>query len=497
MLEQYRNEGLAFQEARGREYFLHYTGQKPRLELHPIYERYADLFTLDAIQRLKGQYESTAEYLQRQRWGIKLLRAFAEEHFLEQLTKELTEHIAEFETRTTLRYDSKEMPFHRVVGGLAKEPDPYKRRQLNQQRIQRIGESHEWRLSRLQKLHDGSRTLGYDNYWTMVASWRDCHLSGYADQFTHFLEQTDSLYHRQLREVLPRIIGLPSERAERADVEYFLHLNQYAPWFPESRVVDAYRETLRALGIALDKQNNVGIDDVQRPRKHPRSVCVPIRVPEEIKLSLSLHGGPIDYQTMLHEGGHAQHYAWASSTLPVEFKFAGDPAVSEGYAFLFQHLMLDPLWLDELLDLTIDEEFITLSWLHKLFHVRRYAAKLNYERVLHTTGAFAETSQHYADWLTEATGFRYAAEEFLYDLDEGGYAAHYLRAWLLEVQLREYLKTRFGKKWWHSTKAARFLIELWNTGAEYTAEELASQADLGSLSLDHLMSEFTDALGVR
>jgi len=497
MLEHYRNEQLAFQEALGREYFLHYSGQKPRPELHPIYERYADLFTLDAIGSLKHLYESTPEHFQRQRWGIKLLQALAEEHFLEQSVKDLTEQIAEFESRATLRYDAEEIPFHRALDVLAMELDPHQRRQLDQQRIQRLEESNDWRLDRLRRLSEGSRTLGYDNYWTMVASWRDCHLSEYADQFAYFLEHTESLYLQHLKDRLPHVIGLPVEQAERADVEYFLQLSQYAEWFPKSRVVEAYGETLRAMGIAPDKQNNVRIDDVQRPGKHPRSVCVPIRVPDEIKVSLSLRGGPTDYQTMLHEGGHAQHYAWISSSLPVECKFAGDPAVGEGYAFLFQYLTLDPLWLDEWLHVTIGEEFIKLSWLHKLFHVRRYAAKLNYERVLHTTAEITEASQPYAHQLTEATGFRYPAEEFLYDLDDGVYAAHYLRAWLFEAQLREYLKSRFGKRWWRWTKAAGFLMELWHTGQEYTAEGLASQADLGPLSLDHLMSEFADAVKIR
>lgn len=494
MLDHYRHELLAFQEALGREYFLHYSGQKLDLQLQPIYERYADLFTLDVISRLNQLYDSTPAYLQRQRWGIKLLRAWAEEQFLQQSVRDLTEQLAEAEVRTTLQYDDQEIPFPQVLKVLATEPDPHKRRQLNQQRLHQLESHNLWRQERLQKLQQGSRTLGYENYWTMATSWRDSHLSEYANQFARFLQDTEELYFEQLRQRFPHLVGLPLKQAERADVEYFLQLNQYTSLFPEGSVVQMYGELLRTMGITLDRQPNVEIDDVQRPGKHSRSVCIPIRVPEEIKVSLSLRQGPLDYQLMLREGGRAQHYAWTAATLPAEFKFAGDPAASEGYALLFQYLMLDPRWLDEWLHLSLGQEFITLGWLHKLFHVRRAAAQLHAEQALHTTTGLHEAGQLYAQYLTEATGIRYPAEEFLWELEDGVYVAHRLRAWLFEVQLREHLRTRFGTRWWQSKKAAGLLIELWDTGQEYTVEELASQADLGPLFLDHLVNEFMEAL---
>ncbi|MBI3948990.1 MAG: hypothetical protein HY314_00835 [Acidobacteria bacterium] len=497
MLDKYRSELAAFQEALGREYFLHHSGQKKALELYPIYDRYADLFTREAIKSLKDQLESTPDHFERQRQGIKLLVAFVEEHFIEKQAQGLTEQIAQSESQATLRFDSKEIPFYRAPEVLANEPDAQKRRSLTQQRIERVSESNELREERLRRLHETSRTLGYENYWAMATLWRGINLSSYADLAAQFLEHTESLYVRQMEERLPRMLGTSLAQADRADVEYFLQLNQYADFFPPDGAVAVYRETLKTLGISEERQKQVEIDDAQRPGKHRRSFCIPVRVPEEIKLSISLRGGPNDYQAMLHEGGHAQHYAWTSPSLPVEFKIAGDPAVAEGYAFLFQYLMLDPLWLDEMLHFGGSEDFIKLGWLHKLFYLRRYAAKLNYERDLHTSGDLAEASVQYAQRLTEATGFRYPAEDFLYDLNDHVYAANYFRGWLFEAQLREYLKTRFGKRWWKSARAADFLIDLWNTGESYAAEELALLVDLGPLSFDQLTTEFIEALKER
>jgi hypothetical protein len=494
MLEQYRNELVAFQEALGREFFLHYSGQKTSLDLKPIYDRYADLFTLDAIRSLRGQYEATDEFFSRQRRGIRLLTAFAEKHFVERQAQDLTEQIAAFEAGAKLQIGSEEIPFHRAVDILAKESDAQRRRVVTKQRLRLINESNDLRQERLFKLHESSRRLGYETYWAMVSAWRGNKLSVTADQFAEFLQQTESLYIGHLEQTLRQTVGITPAQADRADVAYFLQLNQFADVFPDDGVLPVYRETLRDLGIWEHRQQSVEIDDVRRPGKHPRSFCIPIKVPEEIKLSISRRGGPSDYHTMLHEGGHAQQYAWTAATLQAEFKVAGDPAVSEGYAFLFQSLMLEPMWLEEMMHFTKSAAFIQLGWLHKLFYLRRDSAKVGYEQVLHTTGDLTEASRQYAQRLTEATGFAFVAEEFLFDTDDYVYAANYLRAWLFEVQLREYLKTRFGKRWWRSAKAADFLIELWNAGQEYEAQELAFQAGLGPFSLDHLIIEFNDAL---
>ncbi|MDZ7837846.1 MAG: hypothetical protein U5N58_07765 [Actinomycetota bacterium] len=43
----------------------------------------------------------------------------------------------------------------------------------------------------------------------------------------------------------------------------------------------------------------------------------------------------------LHEGGHAQHFAHTSCTRDFEFKFLGDNAVTEGFAFFLSSLMTE------------------------------------------------------------------------------------------------------------------------------------------------------------
>ena len=99
-----------------------------------------------------------------------------------------------------------------------------------------------------------------------------------------------------------------------------------------------------------------------------------------------------------------------------------------------------------------------------------------------------------AELQTRATNFKARPEEFLFDLDDSFYSASYLRAWAFEVQLREYLKTRFGSRWWASRRSGDFLKEIWETGDRYTADEMASQIGIGPIRFDPLVDEFNLAL---
>src|SRR4051812_46151845 len=52
-LDEYRQRAEAFCEELSREYYLHLAGRKPELDIEPVYQGFADLFTRDAVARLR------------------------------------------------------------------------------------------------------------------------------------------------------------------------------------------------------------------------------------------------------------------------------------------------------------------------------------------------------------------------------------------------------------------------------------------------------------
>lgn len=488
MLDQYRCDFADFHSSCAREHYLFHSGQKGKLEIAPIYERYGHLFEQNTIEKLKNEFDVSATV------SAKRLLAAATEQFLENSVKQLTESISDYEATAIVRWDGREMTFQDATVRITTEGDRETRRAIYRDRLAVIEASNHLRAERLINLHATSRTLGYSSYLRMFEHLRQLDYSSLANQASSFITRTDPAYLKQVDEALRRELGLKLEEAERFDAMYFLHLTQFDERFPSTVMIDVYKETMAGLGIETDSQTNIAIDDEQRQRKNPRAFCMPIVVPDDVRLVIRPSGGQSDYQSLLHESGHAQHYGWSSGQLAPEFKYTGDYALTETYAFLFNHLITDTNWLSTFLGFTDNTEYIKAATLARLVSIRRYSAKLIYEEQLHRDDDLARSAVLYAELQTTATGFRTEQAEFLFDLDDSFYAASYLRAWAFEVLLREHLKTRFGARWWASRMAGNLLKEMWETGDRYTADEMAAQIGIGPIEFDPLIEEFNRAV---
>ncbi len=494
MLNEYRREYAEFHAAAMREYYLFLSGQKTSLELAPIYERYSDLFTRDAIAKLNQTLEETPAHFETERMSVRRLLNFSVEQFLENSIKELTEQISEYEAAAKIESSGREMTFQDSAVAIATERDRLARRAIYEKRIAVIESSNDLRAERLTRLHETARALGYGSYRGLYEHLRQLDYDAIAREAEAVLARTEPVYIARLDEALKRDLNVRIEEAERPDAMYFLHLTRYDERFPAARLLQVYADTMAGLGIRAEAQKNILIDDEPRPHKSFRAFCVAVSIPDDIRLVIRPSGGQSDYQSLLHEGGHAQHYGWASESLKPEFKYTGDYALTETYAFLFNHLISDSAWLDAVLGFRENGEFIRSVMLARLVTIRRYVAKLLYECELHTGKNFSESSELYAALQSDATKFKTPPGEFLYDLDDGFYSASYLRAWAFEVMLREYLKTRFGQRWWASRRAGNFLKEIWETGDRYTADEMAAQIGIGPIGFDPLIDEFNEAL---
>jgi hypothetical protein len=247
------------------------------------------------------------------------------------------------------------------------------------------------------------------------------------------------------------------------------------------RVVEA---TLSGLGIDLRAQANVTLDLEPRPNKSPRAFAVPVRVPQDVRLVVQPRGGHDDYDGMLHELGHVEHFAHVDPKLPVTWRHLGDNSVTEGYAFLFQYLMLEPDWLAEQLEMPDGEAvgWADFAAFRKLVYLRRYVAKLLYELRLHRDADIGLARAYYAGLLGLLIGVQIPEASFLADLDDHFYTARYLRAWMFEANLAAALKARHGERWWRDPAAGETLRRSWSRGQEWNAQDVV--AHLGYDRLD-------------
>jgi hypothetical protein len=479
-LDTYRAEAEAFYEEIEREYVLHLSGRKEGFELEPIYERHAGLFTRDAAERLRAA------------GAPRELVRFAVEGFLGQATKGEAEELARREARAKVVVAGREVGFREASAAQANESDPGLREEYERARL--AVTEHELNpllLEAHERVAALARDLGWTNTVAMVEELSGIDLAALGEQAEAFLAATEDLYAPLVEPELRTQLGHGLDELRRADMPAFFRARAFDDAFPEDRLLASLRRTVAGLAV---ENPRVLVDAERRPTKSPRAFCAAVRVPDEVHLVIPPIGGRDDYEALLHEAGHAYHYAHVDRELPFEERCLGDNSVTEGYAFLLQHLGSDADWLAEVIGLPDPEPVLAFARASRVVFLRRYCAKLGYELALHADRrAPAEHADDYAERLGRAVRVEWPRATWLSDVDPFFYAARYLRAWAFETRLRVLVTERFGARWFAEPAAGELLRSLWGRGQASTADELLAELTGERIDLAVLAADLSEA----
>ena len=468
-LDGYRVEADRFLSALEEELYLHYSGLKDTLGLEAVYERFADLTTLSTCREL--ELDSAP------------LWRFACEGYLGRLTRQQGERIAELEATLEAELDGDLVGFRMLLPRIANEPDRERRERVERARVSLAEELNPTYADAFERARGAVRELGTETYRELYERF-GFQLEPLAAQCSRFLTETEDLWVDTFDRLLQDRVGVGLADARRSDLPRVLRA---APWdavFTAEGMLPALEATLEGLGIDLDSQPNVHLDVEQRRTKSPRAFCSPIEVPGRVVLVIQPIGGLDDWRALFHEAGHVEHFAHVSPSLPFEARRLGDDAVTEGFAFLLEHLVTDPVWLGRRLDVGRLDEIARESATVLLYYVRRYCSKLLYELELHAGGELDAMPARYVDRMRDATKIDFPEVDFLADVDPGFYCSCYLRAWALEAELVRFLREAHGRAWFANRKAGSLLRELWNEGQGMTADEIAAELTGSSLDLE-------------
>jgi hypothetical protein len=461
-----------------REYYENGAGIKETMDIVAIYERYGWLFERATVEKMLDWHSTEERYF----------ADFVAEGYLDASVKELSEKITNEITQATIEWQGERVPYRRASLLIANEPDSAKRHDL-ESLVQAETEKHNPdQLIRWQTLHGEARGLGYDNYLDMAEQLKCLKLEWLLGRMKDLVQQTDEIYKAEHTHYLDAI-GVEPEQATPADMSFLFRAPQFDSLFPQEKLLGALKTTLSGFGIDLNNQPNIILDTDSRPLKSPRAFCAPVKIPGEVFLVISPRGGQDDYAALLHESGHAEHFAWTDNDLPFTDKRLGDVSISESYAFLMDNLLKNCRWMSEIMDVHDHQEYCRMARFGKLYMLRRYAAKLEYEMKLHTMDDLESARQLYTDTLSRSLGIKISPVNFLSDVDDGLYAAGYLRAWIFEVMLRRYLEDAYGLLWFRKPDAGAFVIGLWQQGRRYPVDELAEQIRYEGLDAEPLIRE--------
>jgi len=487
-LQRLRAEGQAFMEEISRESYLAFAGLKKTAELQPIYEKYDRVFGLEALELTLDAFRSTPDGTDDKRSAQSLLEWEIESQAAKPLAA-LDEREIEWENTAIIRSpDGRVVQYQAAPIEIANTHDRRARLALDEARAKLVENEHApLRLERLQREKDYIESLDIaGDYNASFEAVTGISLNALGSLCERLLRDTESMWADTLAQVLKKSLGIKPAEAKRADALALFRASEYDAAFPGGEMERVMRRQVSEMGIDPTAEGRIIFDVGEREGKRSRAFCSPVRVPEEIYLVLRPHGGQSDYNTFLHELGHALHFGYASPDYPFEFRWLGDNSVTESYAMLFDHRMQDKGWLLRYTGLGTNKvaRFLRTAGVEELHFLRRYCAKFLYERALYSGDVrWSELPDLYVSLLTSATGFEYDAADAFVDVDPRYYSARYLRAWQLQSVLDEQLTARFDVDWYRNPSAGPWMArELFAQGQRENAEEIAARAGADHLS---------------
>ena len=493
MLGRVRERGERFLEEISAEYHAASAGHKPDALLQPIYAKHREAFGEEAFATVLAQYRATAAASEDHR-SARLLLDWLIESRTGQLLAPLDEREMAWEGSAVIRLpDGTVEPYQRASITIGNTRDAAARRRLDDARAALVqAEFAPMRREKLEREHACVAAIGVaPTYNATFEALSGISLDALRVECETFLRDTQAMWDDVLPERLSAGLGIRPGEATRADALALMRVPEFDAAFPASEMERAVRRQVTEMGISPDAEGRVRYDTGEREGKRSRAFCAPVRIPDLVHLVLRPHGGQTDWQTLLHELGHALHFANMQASLPFEFRWLGDNSITEGYAMLFDHRLQDAGWLARYSGLGTRDlpRFLRAAGFEELQFLRRYSAKLIYEIQLHAEGAnWGSLPDVYVETLTGATGFRYQRADAFVDVDPRFYAVRYLRAWQLQAVLAESLVERFNDDWWRNPQAGPYLVqELFAHGQRESAQEQATRVSGKQLSFAPLV----------
>lgn len=479
-----RAEIETFLESLERAEWLALSGRVASAGVEAIYDRHEALFEPDAFHAVEPPAGRSRDDLRRAH-----LRQFLAEGIEGHRTRDLRDAYLAAEADAVVEVDGEAIPYRRMPVRIRQESDRRVRVALDKARVATLAAKlNPISVDMTLRRHEVAAELlntDYDDYCEQLSGIDFDALEAATEALlAETADPYDDLLSHFGRRALP---GLDLREMWTHDLARLFHGEEYARLFPGDRMVRGIGAMVAAMGLDLTAGGRIELDIEERPAKTPRAFCATVRVPDEVKLVLQPYGGHDDWSTFLHELGHALHFANVDPEQPLEFRRMGDNGVTEGWAMTFDHLMLVPSFLRRVVGIPDPGEYLRFAAFREMAALRRYAAKLAYERSLHRQGPGPARVGEYVARIHDATRARAPEALWIEDVDPHFYCIRYLRAWMFAGTMHAVLRDRFDEDWFLNPKSGPFLRALWAQGQEGHVEDLARGLGVPRLGFGPLM----------
>jgi hypothetical protein len=460
-LTRYRKQFAEYNRTRRLERF---KGQSlPMLE--EVEDRYSDLWSKSTIESLRATLKESNPNFETERDGTRRLIATAENSFVQYNTRLVRREISQ---------NLQKLEIAKLEEGMRNEPVYSARQTLEKRWRDQLGRISDLYEELSEKENERAAELGFSSYLNLLSNGSEINIELLQSEAEMVLERTSRSYRDALRSMTTRELpGVSFEDLSISD-QFFLwrHLGSDAYFAADFQKL--YKQILDGLHLSVEENIHIKVTSNRYSR------CFPINPPFDVRLGVGVEAGTYSTFRFLQEAGAAQYYGRNSKSLArnyPEFLFSEDLSIPLCYSTLFSLLMTDNSWLGTYRYLSPE----------RAERVRRDVT------VIDIFGIREACATLLSSMYREATGF--SSIDILRGAEGIMLAARRLRAWAFEANLNEYLRIKYGRRWWLSPKARDTLVDLWNSASRFKAEEIAKLSGVGELNYDFLSEQMVSRLG--
>ena len=386
----------------------------------------------------------------------------------------------------TFTFEGRTVALRDAASMLAAEPDPARRAALDVARAPAAARGARAADASADALSDAARRLGLGDPLAIAAELRRASPGDLAALASATLDATGPAYCSAMDALARGEVGTPLSATRLRDLPRILRASHEPKAHPASRLLADGRAASAAAGV--DLATRVKVDDRAAAGKSQRPLTVPVRVPDDVRLSALPSGGASEARAFLHELGVALFLSGIRAN-GVEARRLGSPAVPATWGHLLEALAADPAWLNErsgIVGHALARE-IKAAQAERLHAVRMQAARLlrEVERSRDAGPAAAGDGKVLARALCRPVSAEDAARWPL-PRDPLLSSADALRGALLAAQIEAALAELGAGPWWRWRGAPAWFAPIWAAGAAASPEELGRAAGVGALSAEPL-----------
>ncbi len=486
-IENIRKEAEVFWREKTEEEYHEKAGIRKGEGLPGVYERYKWLFSRKLIMDLRRK-EGQTDVDPYERRGIKKILSFliSERENLKRIPYEL--RINNLGLEKNIKIDGELIPLRSSLVYIANEGNRKKRIEIERRRLEFIESINPLLMRMWEVSWESCMEIGFNSYIQTWESLKEKNFPQLRKAASRILKETEDLYRDILQWVAKRKLGIKD--IEKHDVLYFFRMREFDKYFPPERLREVMERSARDSGWNLWESPGLYIDIEGKTGKVTRASCFPVSVPDRVYIMIYPFGGQEDYQSLFHELGHALIYITKKGDQPFEKRYLVEPFFSESIAFIFHYLPLKRGWLKRHLDFSSPENYLFYGYFQKLYMVRRYCAKFQFESTIHEKMDYEDMRGLYRDFLFKGTYINHPEGFFLYDMDPFIMSAEYLTGWIVASQIEARLKDKFDDDWYRNPRASSFIKEI----LEGDEEDASRLLELKPYEPDTLINDFNENL---